>query len=425
MSAKLPRRRSLASLYGRLRVELPRVRWYLAALILAGAVTAFSAKLLLDKSLQSYSQTIMVSVPDAKGVVAGQNDVRWAGISVGVIDNVTLEATGPVLEVKLNPPKDSVLYRDATVELRPQTGLNDMYLNIISRGHRSAGVLDRREPLAAARAHTPVNIADVLNVFSESTRDRMRELVDQLGYGLKDHGSDLRWAFSAATPWLKSVQRLSGVLARRRLVAADLVHNLRLLTDELGNRDSALRSIVTNGSTTFAALARERDALGSLIRELPSTLTQLRRSSDRLTATADVLQPSLVALTPATRRLPSGLDAVRRFSQTALPALRGLQSPLRRLAPFAKDLRPAARALAGALGQLAPQVPRLESVAKDVTPCERFIEAFFVNTLSTFKWANRSTHSGGPRGELIINGAESGVTPVQMLRNCANGKPAE
>src|SRR5439155_11155896 len=159
---------------------------------------------------------------------------------------VTLRDGRPVLTATIDKaPSGARIYRDARLRLRPQTPLEDMALDVESRGHRSAGELRRDDVLAAERTRTPVFIGDVLNVFSEDARTHLRQLIGELARGLPDGGAQLRSAFAAVTPWLEAQATLTRTLAARRGITRRLVHNLRALLGELGSRDRALVSLVS------------------------------------------------------------------------------------------------------------------------------------------------------------------------------------
>ena len=85
-------------------------------------------------------------LPTGQAVVPGQGQtVNIAGVKVGEVGSVTLEDGIAVVDMNIQE-KYKPIYRDATVLLRPKTGLKDMYLAL------DPGTQERRRrsPRAAA-----------------------------------------------------------------------------------------------------------------------------------------------------------------------------------------------------------------------------------------------------------------------------------
>jgi virulence factor Mce-like protein len=346
----------------------------------------------------SHPYQFRVAVDDAKGVATGTDEVRIAGVPVGRITAVGLHGGRPVLTATIDR-KYAPVYQDARLQLRPQTALDDMYLDIVDRGHASAGALGSRQILSADRTQTPVDIGKVLDVFGTDTRAQLTQTLDELSVGLPRHGADLRAALAALVPFLAAAQRLTGQLATRQLYTSRLVHNTRLLTEELAGRSAQLVSLVHAGSTTFGTVAANAAPLTALIDELPSTLMRLRSSFATLRGTLMTLNPALDSLRGVSGALAPGLRALESFSRSALPALRALDTPVRRLSPLSAALAPTAASLASAFTSLEPAAPRLDRVTAAIVPCELAVQKFFQWTPSVFKFSD--AQGAYPRGESV------------------------
>lgn len=419
----------------RLRVELMRARK--SVLLLAVGIIATigcAADLIAHENVHlpwQGSYSVRVAVTNATGVVAGLDEVRWSGIVVGRITSVQLQNGQPVLSAEMNPAdlRGARLYRDAEVQLRPQTPLSDEYLDVVSRGHRSSGLLGPNQVLAATQTQTPVNIADVLNTFNEPTRTRLKQLMGELSTGLTPAGGQqLRSAFGEIAPLLVAQKQLSVTIGARKVIVAGLVHDTRLLFDELSSRNTELARLLQVGAGTFDALGSQSPALRQLISDLPSTLTQMRSSFGQLQTTLADVRPALGALLPTARAMPSGLNALKRFSLAASPALHTLLPAVSALQPLSKNLSPTAGALHGSFESLKPQAPRLDRITAKVVPCELAVDKFFAYTLSVLKFGNLANGSASPRGIVVTPlSMFSPTTPDPTLTpviGCADGKPA-
>ena len=97
--------------------------------------------------LGSEFYTVEAELQTGQAVVPGQGQtVNIAGVKIGEVGSVQLEDGKAVVELKI---KDEFkpIYRDATVLLRPKTGLKDMYM-ALDPGNRRA----RRTARGRARA---------------------------------------------------------------------------------------------------------------------------------------------------------------------------------------------------------------------------------------------------------------------------------
>lgn len=404
----------------RLGIEIRRGRTGFAALLSLLALALVSL-VVIGSGLRlnlpgAKTYTARVAVDDAKGVVTAKQQVRISGLPVGKITKAELVGGRPVLTIQIKG-KYAPLYRDARLRLRPKTPLDDLYLNVESRGHKSAGTLEHGEILQAQRTVVPVDIGRVMDAFDADTRTRMEQAIDALGRGLPDHGAQFRAALIRLAPFLRDAQRLARETAVRRGHTRRLIHNLRLMMAELGRRDRQLRQLARGGGQALGELGRSQASLSRLLIELPPTLRRLEPAFAALRTAADQLDPALDSLQPAARALPAGLAALRDFSDEARPALRALRRPLPDLTALVQALEPTAISLKGAFSQLRPQPPRLDRITQAVVPCELAVSKFFQNTLSLMKFSDA-------RGLIVRGQTVNGADPNQRAaKSCATGGP--
>lgn len=391
----------------RLRLEARRSRGplvvYLGIVILALGAGAVILRNINVQYPWSSPQQLRVVVDNAAGVKSGLNQVRISGVQVGKITSADLVGGRAVLSVSINDGQRPV-YKDARFELRPQTALEDMYLNVVDRGTPAAGSAKTGEPIEAARTRTPVSASAVLNTFNGDTRARMETLMDELGVGLGDRGDQLRDAIVEILPFLQSARQFSSSIAQRGGQTRRLVRNLRLLTEELGTRDESLRSLVRRGATTVDALSANAPALDRLLAELPGFLEDVPPAFSVVRSGLDRVDPALDELRPTAAALDDGLQALDEIVRDADPALAALRKPVRDLQPLARNLPPTARDLDRAFAALQPVALRLDRVTRKISGCKTGVAGFFQWNPSVFKFSD----NGGtvPRGD-VSQGAES------------------
>lgn len=404
----------------RVALEIRRARKPLVALLGLIVLAVGSAAVIVGNLHLNLpwtdTYTARVAVDDAKGLVPNKQEVRIAGLDVGQVNNVELLRGRPVVTITMKR-RYAPLYRDARLRVRPKTPLDDLYVDVEDRGHPSAGKLTGGEILSAERTRTPVDIGVVLNTFRVDTRLRVSQSIDTLGHALPDHGAQLRAALVQISPFLRAAQRLTYESATRRLQTRRLVHNFRLMTEELGRRDLQLTQLVQGGAATFTQLAAVDAPLSGVLTGFPPTLRQLESTFTTVRATADQLDPAFDALQPSARQLPAGLNALRAFSVEARPALAALRRPLPPLTALLRTLQPTARGLNDAFTRLSPQAPRLDRITGAVVPCELAVQKFFQNTISLGKFYDQRALI--PRGQSV-NGDDPNQSPSP---SCAVGGP--
>jgi virulence factor Mce-like protein len=380
------------------RARRPFAQWLL---LLAGAAVALVLlliKLHLPAPWSSqYDFSVAVTNADA---VAPNDQVRIAGVQVGRVTHVALRADRPLISVSLDP-QYAPLYRDARVELRPNTPLQDMYLDIVSRGTRPAGRVSDGGTLAASQTGTPVQIGQVLDIFDAAVRPRVTASINALGAGLGDHGVQLRDALVELAPFLQEARELNLQLANRRIETERLVHNFSLLSTELAGRTGQLRGLVAAGAVTLQGLNSEAVPLGQLIDQLPPTLAELPKSFSTLRGAAVRLDPAATALLPAAHALAPAMVALKRVSPTANAALAGLDHALPALTGLVRSATPLAGHLQQAFDRLRPQVPELFHATTRLLPCELAVSKFAQWTLSVSKLS--SAQGDLQRGVALIS----------------------
>lgn len=355
------------------------------------------------KPWDSYA-TYRVAFTDVKGVQAGSTPVRIAGVNVGTVTGDKLVDGRPVLTLSLQQ-QYAPMYRNASVRIRPVTALEDMYVDITSRGSKSAGVLKRNQILPATQTTSPVEVGMVLDAFNTDTRQRLATLLDQLGAGLSDGGAKLRASFEAIAPFLVVADKMSSALAARHLELARLVHNFSGLSQELALRDTQLSGFVRSANSTLATLASDNAPFAATIQDLPGTLASMSSAFTKLRTAEDSLDPALRSLGPVASALPSGLDALSKFSIHATPALNALRPAVGQVRQLAQVLEPTSRALAGTFTQLHPEAPQLDRITRLAAKpaCLTYIGQFLNRVISLTKFGDGKNNVANARADVTVD----------------------
>jgi phospholipid/cholesterol/gamma-HCH transport system substrate-binding protein len=294
----------------------------------------------------------------AQAVTPGQGQtVNIAGVKVGEISNVELKNGRAVVGMKIKR-KYSKIYNDASILLRPKTGLKDMILEL-DPGSVTSGELDENGTIPISQTLPDINADEILAQLDRDTRDYLLLLLNAGGQGLRDNGKALSATFRRFEPTARDTLRITQKLAQRRRNIARVTHNFRLLAEALAGRDDDLATFVQASNAVFARFAAQDANIRATLRELPSTLDATQDGLNKADRLARVLGPTLQALRPAARALGPTLVQVRPFLRESTPILRDQLRPFTRQAlPVVKDLRPAARDLSA----LTPDLTTIFSV---------------------------------------------------------------
>ena len=296
----------------------------------------------------------------AQAVVPGQGQtLRVAGVKVGDVDDVELE--DGVAVVTFGVDRDFLpIYRDATILLRPQTGLKDMFFEMDpgtqqrgrDRGGRHGPAREhgarrqpRRGPRRARQRHPglPAAAARRRRPGRSTGRD-------------KDLGQPARLARPDQPRPRRSSTRRS---PSARTTCARLITNFNLLTHEVGRSEQSLTDLVESSNTSLGAIAEQDPSVQRAIAPAAGTLTQSTTTLNHISQFADQLGPAFGDLRPFARNLDEVNSSTKRLALKTTP----VQDEIR---PFVRTAREPVRTSARRPSRLAKATPKLTVVAKKI-----------------------------------------------------------
>jgi phospholipid/cholesterol/gamma-HCH transport system substrate-binding protein len=296
---------------------------------------------------------INAELATAQAVTPGQGQtVNIAGVQVGEITSVKLVGGRAVIGMKIRPKYDRV-YRDATILMRPKTGLKDMVAEL-TPGTPAAGRLPEGGTIPVSQTLPDVNLDEVLAALDTDTRDYLTLLLNDGAQGLGDNGRPLAKAIRRIEPTARLSREINEALATRRAHIRRAVHNFSLVTDELGRRDDDVANFVQSSNAVFETLASQDANLRQTLAQLPSTLDVTNTTLGKTKLLADELGPTLQELRPSARALGPTLRQMRPFLKQTTPVIKN-------------ELRPFARASLPTVQQLRPALRDLSAAAPDLT----------------------------------------------------------
>ena len=267
----------------------------------------------------------------AQAVVPGQGQtIRVAGVRIGDVEKVELvEGTG-VVTFAIDP-EYLPIYRDATILMRPTTGLKDMFFQL-DPGSVGAGEYEEGEVVPLANTAPDVNFHDVLSALDTETRAYLRLLLVGAGKGLKDRDKELGKLLGSLGPINRNMAELNSAVAERRDELARFTHNLNLLATRLGKAETELTRLVSSSSQYLGELASQDVDVSRLVHRLPGTLREGRQALISMRRLAHVMGPAFNELRPFARNLEGLNESNIRFAEAVTPILRDEIRPFVRVA---------------------------------------------------------------------------------------------
>src|ERR687897_578996 len=195
----------------------------------------------------------------AQAVTPGQGQtVRVAGVRVGDISKVEYEDGVAVVSMDIDR-EFLPIYQDATILLRPKTGLKDMFLELDPgtdyQPSSREDEFQNGDTIQLANTAPDTNVDEVLAALDTDTRAYLRLLLTQGGQGLDGRGKDLGRLLGSLGPINRGLARLNTEVAKRKENLRTLIHNMNLLFGTVGEDGEGLRQLVTASNQALGAIA--------------------------------------------------------------------------------------------------------------------------------------------------------------------------
>jgi virulence factor Mce-like protein len=293
--------------------------------------------------------------------LAGQSDVRIAGVSVGSVVATKPAPGGGGVEATLQIDNQFVpLHKNIRAILRTKTLLGETYVEL-TPGSPSSGYLNDGAVLPRGQVKPAVQLDQIFSTFNGPTRRAFSSWQQSLAQALAGNGQNLSDVLGNLPAFAANASDILTVLDVQRSAVEQLLANGSVVFNALNRDPAALQRLITTGETTFATTAAESRALATTFHDFPRFLDQSKLTLARLQkfalATNPViseLQPVAVNLGPTLRdarilspplkRLFVNLSPLVKASKAGLPAIRdvlnGATPLLGSLGPFLEQLNP-------------------------------------------------------------------------------------
>jgi phospholipid/cholesterol/gamma-HCH transport system substrate-binding protein len=334
-------------------------------LILVAAVTSYvllQEQRLRIPILEERPFELKAEFETAQAVVPGQGQtLRVAGVRVGDVQKTELEDGVGIVTFAVDR-EFLPIYRDATILMRPTTGLKDMFFDM-DPGSRAAGEFEEGDAVPLANTAPDVNLDEILQALDGDTQAYLRLLLVGAGQGLRGRDRDLGELLGGLGPINRDFRALNVEVAKRDDELARLVHNLGSLTHRIGQADDDVLSFITSSNAALGAINSPELADGSVrraVRLLGPTLSEARVAFTETGRLADVLGPTFEELRPFARNLDDMNASLERLGEAGTPVLRN------QIRPFARTAQEPLPDLRRAAGRFTRATPPLTVVTHEL-----------------------------------------------------------
>jgi phospholipid/cholesterol/gamma-HCH transport system substrate-binding protein len=353
----------------------------------------------------------------AQAVTPGQGQtVNIAGVKAGDISEVELVDGRAVVTMLVEEQYAPILRSDATVLLRPRTGLQDMTLEV-DPGRKGAR-LEEGATIPLAQTKPNVQPDQILASLDGDTRAYLKLLIQGGAEGLGGRGKALSAGLRRFEPLGRYLAQIGNALVERRRNIARVITSFRALGDELGKADTRLSEWVSAQNAALGAFANQEASIRETLRELPSALAATREALQSGETLANELGPASEALIPA--------------AQAFVPAQRSLRTFFDRTeAPISDQIRPFTREVRRPVKHLkqasAPLAKTTKGLAGSFSDLNRLFNAFAYNPpggdegyLFWVAWLNHNTN-----GVLQFEDAHGPLARGSVLQSCSTAYLAD
>ena len=274
----------------------------------------------------------------SQSVVAGQGQaVQISGINVGRVGEVNLVEGRAVVRMDIEPEYAELIRDDAQLLLRPKTGLNDMVIQIEpgTRGETP----EEGSTIPMAQTEPNINPDEILATLDADTRDYLALLLQGGAQGLGGQGRQLSAGLRRFEPTVRDIAKLTGALAERRDSLRNVIHNFRIVAEELGSSDAQLAQFVDSSNAVMESFANQSAAIQDSLAELPPALRATKGGLAKANQLSLTMRPALLRLIPQARALQPALEGAQGLFRDTLVPLRD------QIRPFTRLVRPTIRHL--------------------------------------------------------------------------------
>lgn len=267
-----------------------------------------------------YAVTVQLA---ATGGLYPTANVSYRGQNIGKVEAVRLTPDG--VEADLSIDSDYKVPADSSAWVRSVSAIGEQYVDLVPTDQPAAGHLRNGSVIPVQRTQLPQDVGTMLDqadtLLATVADTRLRQVIDEAFHAFNGAGPDLqRFIDSAALlvqqaeddiePTKQLLDQIGPLLDTQTRSADDIrswTADLATLTDELRERDPALRNLLNNSPSAMAVVNEQFQDLRPTLPLLASNLVSLGQVGVTYHASLEQLMvvfPPLIAALRTTIRGP-------------------------------------------------------------------------------------------------------------------------
>jgi len=305
--------------------------------------------------------TLNAQFSTGQALTPGQGQtVNIAGVPIGAITEVNLNQGRAIVTMEIDPKYEGRIHPDATMLLRPKTGLKDMVIALDPGTEASGPAIPDGGTLPISRTLPDVNLDEFLSVLDADTRDYLTLLLNGGGEGLVGNGRTLAQVLRRFDPTQRNIALITSELQKRQSNLKRVTSDLQLLLNELGSKDTQLAAFVDNSSRVLGIFAAQDANIRKTVALLPGALGATNTAVQAAGNAFAIAGPTLGGLEPAAKALaPAQVASAKFFTAT--------KGPIRtQLRPFSIDTLPVLKNVTPTVANLSTATPNLTTGMKSL-----------------------------------------------------------
>jgi phospholipid/cholesterol/gamma-HCH transport system substrate-binding protein len=297
---------------------------------------------------------LKAQVESVQGVLPGQGQaVNISGVKVGDVGGVELVDGRAVITLRIQE-RFARVYPNASILLRPKTGVKDMVVELDPGSPSSGEPLEESATLSNKQSNADVNFDEFLASLDGDTQAYLRMLVGDGGRALRNGGGrDLANTFRRIQPLSRDFAKANRYVVQRREKLKRVTHNFSLIMSEIGAHDRELARFVGANAAVFRRFANQNENLAETVELFPEALRSSNTALAKIDGLGRSMESTFTNLLPTARNLGPALKQMQPFFSRTTPVLRN------QLRPFATEVQPIARELRRPARDLAKATPNL------------------------------------------------------------------
>jgi ABC-type transporter Mla subunit MlaD len=288
------------------------------------------------------------------------------GLQVGMISGVQFDHSTPgggaIVTIGISDSRFWPLHRGTGVQTRFGSTIGNGTRRLdLTPGPASAPAIPDGGIIGTPDTLPTVDVDQILNVFSRSTRTHLQGMLGNLAAGVSGQSLALHDGLNSAPPAVAAANGVFSDLAGDTFALRGLVINADQLTATLAQRAPAISDLVTVAGRTFGVIAAHANGVQQSIQRLPGALTGARGTLAKLDSSVGTLSRLITDLRPGAAKLSP-------LARAAGPALAELRSIVPTGVATLTQATAAAPSITRLLTRAIPFMPKVQSVTSQLAP---------------------------------------------------------